>query len=193
MICCDHYHYKDLAYEGSTHVPFIVRFPQHWDRRHQVRNELVELRDIMPTLCGAAGVDILIQWTDKAFAVASGETTDWRDHLQGEHTVSYGLEWGNQWVTDGRHKYVWFHHTGREFFFDLEQDPGECRNLINDPAYAERIDLLRRRLAEINERRGDPRGQDGKLVPQPQGALRLSPYYEKWKRRAEEIDHGAQP
>ncbi|MGI6083698.1 MAG: arylsulfatase [Limnochordia bacterium] len=192
----DHYHWrKTYAYEGSAHVPFIVRFPLHWDLpRHQVRDELVELRDVMPTLLDAAGVDIPESVDGQSLLpLLRGETADWREYVQGEHTLSYGLEWGNQWITDGRHKYVWFHHTGRELFFDLEQDPGECRNLIADPAYAERINLLRQRLADINERRGDPRGQGGKLVSQPQGALRLSPYYQEWKRRAEEIDHGAQP
>jgi hypothetical protein len=42
-------------------------------------------------------------------------------------------------------------------------------------------------LAKINEDRGDPRGQNGKLVPRPDGALMTSPNYEKWKKRAEEI------
>jgi hypothetical protein len=89
-----------------------------------------------------------------------------------------------QYVTDGREKYVWFHHTGAEQFFDLGADPGECRDLAQDPSAAERVARWRRRLAEVNEGRGDPRGRDSRLVPQPDGALRLSPNYQKWKERA---------
>jgi hypothetical protein len=31
-------------------------------------------------------------------------------------------------------------------FFDLERDPGELRNLVGDPAYAEEIAALTKRL-----------------------------------------------
>jgi hypothetical protein len=92
-----------------------------------------------------------------------------------------------QYVTDGREKYIWFHHTGREQFFDLEKDPLECHDLAKDPAAEQRIALWRKRLADINENRGDPRGKDGKLVPQPGGALTLSPNYRKWKERGEKV------
>ena len=37
-----------------------------------------------------------------------------------------------QFVTDGRKKYVWYPRTGEKQFFNLEADPGECRNLINE-------------------------------------------------------------
>ena len=65
--------------------------------------------------------------------------------------------------------------------------PLECRELSENPDYQARIELWRSRLAEINEKRGDPRGQDGKLVPQPDGALSLSPNYQKWKERGQAI------
>ena len=99
-----------------------------------------------------------------------------------------GKEYGMQYVTDGKEKYIWYHHTGREQLFDLVADPYECRDLSRDGAHAQRLAVWRRRLAEINERRGDPRGQGGRLTPQPGGALTFSPHYHEWKRRAEAID-----
>lgn len=192
----DHYHWrKTYAYEGSSHVPFIVRFPQNWDLpRGKVYSEVVEHRDIMPTFLDAAGVAIPESVDGQSLLqLPRGEATGWREFIQGEHTLSYGLEWGNQWITDGHQKYVWFHHTGRELLFDLDTDPGECMNLSEDPDYADRKKAWRGRLATINERRGDPRGLDGRLVVQPNGALRLSPFYHRWKKRAAELDHGARP
>ena len=91
-----------------------------------------------------------------------------------------------QYVTDGREKYIWFHYTGEEQFFDLTTDPLECAELSKDPKWQDRISVWRKRLAEINEERGDPRGKNGELVPQPDGAITLSPNYEKWKKKAEE-------
>ncbi|MBT4096228.1 MAG: hypothetical protein HOE86_01200, partial [Gemmatimonadetes bacterium] len=66
----------------------------------------------------------------------------------------------------------------------LRSDPSESHNLSADPAAADRIDVWRQRLARINEERGDPRGQAGQLVAQPDGALRLSPNYARWRDQA---------
>jgi arylsulfatase A-like enzyme len=170
-----------------------MRYPQSWDLPRNTRIEApVELRDIMPTLLDAAGVEIP-ESVDGASLLSlardecevGGVHEGWRDFVQGEHTSCYTFEHGMQYATDGLEKYIWFHHTGRQQFFDLREDPGECRDLAASPAHAERVELWRKRLADLNERRGDPRGRDGQLVPQPDGALSLSPNYARWKERAD--------
>ena len=187
----DHHHWrKTYAYEGSAHIPFVVRWPTAWSGevpRNVVHEEPVELRDIMPTLLDAAGVEVPESVDgDSLLALARGQRQGaWREFVQGEHTTCYDHEHGMQYVTDGREKYVWFHHTGAEQFFDLVADPGECLDLAADPAAQARVEVWRQRLAVVNERRGDPRGQGGRLVTQPDGALRLSPNYERWQARAE--------
>ncbi len=183
----DHHHWrKTYAYEGSARVPFIVAWPEGWQLpQGQTVEAPVELRDIMPTLLEAAGADIPASVDGRSMLpLLRGTTDEWREFVQGEHTQCYDHEHGMQYATDGREKYIWFHHTGAEQFFDLSRDPGECVDLAADPASAERVALWRRRLADINERRGDPRGCNGELVPQPDGALRLSPNYHRWKKRA---------
>ncbi len=185
----DHHHWrKTYAYEGSAKVPFIVAFPRDWNiEGGQVIDAPIELRDIMPTLLDAAGVPVPDSVDGESLiGLCKGEREGWRSFVQGEHTYCYTKEQGMQYVTDGREKYIWFHHTGREQFFNLVDDPMECRNLADDPGMQERIDIWRRRLADINERRGDPRGSEGRLVPQPSGAITLSPNYWKWKQKAEE-------
>lgn len=187
----DHYHWrKTYGYEGSARVPCIVHCPPAWKMpQGQVFDQVVELRDIMPTLLDAAGVPIPESVDGRSLLdLMRGKDDGWREFIQGEHTMSYGLTWGNQWVTDGREKYIWFHHTGRELFFHLQDDPAECHDLSRDPAWQARIAVWRRRLADINEQRGDPRGQNGELVPQPKGAIKLSPFYEKWKAAADAVN-----
>ena len=56
--------------------------------------------------------------------------------------------------------------------------------MSKDPVKSDRVSFWRGRLAEINEKRGDPRGSGGRLVEQPEGAMILSPNYQKWKDRA---------
>ncbi|MDA0745264.1 MAG: arylsulfatase [bacterium] len=187
----DHHHWrKTYAYEGSARIPFLMRYPTTWDLpRNQTLNQPIELRDIMPTLLDAAGASIPDSCDGQSLLrLARGETEGWRTCVQGEHTTCYDKEHGMQYVTDGLEKYIWFHHTGKEQFFDLEADPLECHDLAADPAQQDRIDIWRSRLAQINEERGDPRGKNGRLVPQPNGALTLSPNYQKWKDRAVELE-----
>ena len=185
----DHHHWrKTYAYEGSARVPFIVAWPESWDLPGgQTVEAPVELRDIMPTLLDAAGCEIPESVDGSSLLpLLRGEAGGWREFVQGEHTSCYDREHGMQYVTDGREKYVWFHHTGAEQFFDLAADPGECRDLAQAPEAAGRVARWRGRLAEVNEQRGDPRGAGGELVPQPDGALALSPNYARWKVLADE-------
>lgn len=183
----DHHHWrKTYAYEGSARIPFLMRFPKSWDLdREQVLDQPIELRDIMPTILDAADVSIPDSVDGESLLkLARDPRADWREFVQGEHTTCYDRDYGMQYVTDGREKYIWYHHTGEEMFFDLRSDPLECRELSESPDHADRVALWRKRLADINERRGDPRGQNGELVVQPEGALTLSPKYEEWKQRA---------
>ncbi|MDA0335092.1 MAG: arylsulfatase [bacterium] len=185
----DHHHWrKTYAYEGSARIPFVVQWPTAWGddvARDTVRDAPIELRDIMPTLLQAAGVDIPESVDGSSLLpLARDASVPWRAFVQGEHSTCYDEEHGMQYVTDGVQKYIWFHHTGHEQFFDLTTDPGECIDLAADPAWQACIDVWRSRLAEVNEKRGDPRGQGGRLITQPDGALRLSPNYARWRDQA---------
>lgn len=188
----DHYHWrKTYAYEGSAHIPFIVSYPQSWGMpQGQIVDSVVELRDIMPTILEAAGVPIPESVDgESVLRLCRGDRSGWRRYIQGEHSTSYTHEAAMQYITDGREKYIWFHRTGHHQLFDLTRDPMECHDLSKDPTAQERIEYWSRQLAEINERRGDPRGKNGRLIPQPDGVMSLSPNYWKWKQRADELEH----
>lgn len=182
----DHHHWrKTYAYEGSARIPWIVRPPASWSMPGgRALDRVVELRDILPTFWEAAGLEIP-QTVDgrSVLSLLRDPEGEWREFIQGEHTVCYRREYGMQYLTDGREKYIWFHHTGREQLFDLAEDPNEQHDRSGAEAARPRLELWRRRLADINERRGDPRGKEGRLVVQEQ-ALTLSPNYDRWKQAA---------
>ena len=179
---------KGYSYDGSSRIPFFIKYPDTWDMpRGQVCDEIIEMRDLMPTVLDAAAVDIPDCVDGKSvIPLARGESTEWREYLQGEQTNLHGREDGMQFIVNKREKYTWFHHTGKEQYFNLIDDPQECHDLAGNPAARDRIEAMRSLLARVNEERGDPRGQGGRLVVQPDGALLRSPNYAKWKERADE-------
>lgn len=72
-----------------------------------------------------------------------------------ETAYSFFLQQGytNALVVGGNLKYHTYAHEERgampDVLFDLDADPGETRNLVDDPAYAVALRELRRRPAEV--------------------------------------------
>ncbi|WP_166849034.1 arylsulfatase [Isoptericola sp. BMS4] len=143
----DHHLYrKSLPYEGSARIPFVVSGP---GVEPGVDDRVVELRDVMPTLLGLAGVEVPpgVEGLD----ALAGRRRSW---LHGEHTVHVpGMGGSVQWLTDGRWKYVWRSEDGREQLFDLATDPDELHDLADggSPVLAECRAELTARLRDRPE------------------------------------------
>ncbi|GAB3559572.1 arylsulfatase [Spelaeicoccus albus] len=156
---------KGVGFEGSAHVPFIVAGAPNDDGvgKNQVVDDVVELRDIAPTLLDLAGLEVPESCDGRSLVpfLRGDQVHDWRDWLHGEHTL-FGQSL--QWVTDGHVKYLWASGWGTDELFDLDSDPGELRNLADDPEHAELRDLWRSRL--IGDLTGREEGfvRDGDLV-----------------------------
>ncbi|GIG55938.1 arylsulfatase [Longispora fulva] len=155
----DHHLYrKAVPYEGSARVPFLLAGPGI--ARGVVRDDLAELRDVMPTLLAAAGLPI--PGSVEGEALVDVERAP-RAHLHGEHTDHYCGQHGSiQWITDERHKYVWRSSDGLEQLFDLTADPGEVHDLAGtEPRTVEKL-----RAILVEELKNRPQGlvRDGQLV-----------------------------
>ncbi len=158
----DHHLYrKSVPYEGSARVPFIITGPDI--PAGVVTDQVVELRDVMPTLLDAAGIGIP-ETVDGAsvLPLTTGDAAGWREYLHGEH-----LHLGQQsvhYLTDGREKYVWCSGTGIEQLFDLRADPTELHDLGRDPAAADRVAGWRSRLVDSLRDRPEGYVADDRLV-----------------------------
>jgi arylsulfatase A-like enzyme len=154
---------KAYPYEGSAHIPMIVKPPTQSDMPKHVKVDApVCLRDIIPTLLDAAGLPIPESLDGiSMLEIATGNHKPARPLIQGEHTL-----FGNQsimFVTNGHRKYVWFTESGQEQFFDLDIDPQELHDARNDAGYEEEINTLRNFL--IAELEGREEGfTDGKVL-----------------------------
>ncbi|RAR44693.1 arylsulfatase [Paenibacillus sp. MDMC362] len=159
-----HYFRKSLAYEGSTRIPFIVNDPSGrygFSKGSRVQ-EVIELRDIMPTFLDAAGAEIPPSVEGQSLLpLCTGRDTAWRSYIHGEQAFG---EQSNHWVTDGSTKYIWYSQTGEEQLFDLTADPHETVNLAANTDQEPRLHEWRARLIQELEDREEGFVQDGKLM-----------------------------
>lgn len=152
----DHHMFrKSEPYQGSACVPMIFNAPALGIGQSQVCDEAVCLEDIMPTCLDIAGVPIPLSVDGiSLMPLLKGEKTTkgnpWRQCIFGEHAPNA------HFVTDGVHKFVWRVASGNEQLFDLNNDPGELRNLVNIARHKTVADTWRQRL--INHLKDRPEG-----------------------------------
>ncbi len=93
------------------------------------------------------------------------DASTWRAMLHGEHTYhGRGVSESVHFAVTDRDKYIWFSHDGLEQYFDLENDPTECEERVNDASCAPRIAELRDYLVEQLTGREEGFVRDGRLV-----------------------------
>ena len=150
---------KSVAYEGSARIPFLLHIPpalrEGWGESGDV-DAIAELRDVMPTLLDAAGVQIPESVDGRSLRPSLADREPVREHLHGEHLIGSLGRHSMQWIRSERYKYVWLSGDGHEQLFDLEADPGEQRDLAADPAHAQQ--LARHRAWLVEQLRGREEG-----------------------------------
>ncbi len=163
---------KTYAYEGSARIPFLVVPPEGSER--STADEVVELRDIMPTVLDAAAIDCPTTVDGRSvLPVLKRQAPDWRPYIHGEHCTCYDSAQEMQYVTDGRRKFIWLPRIDIEQFFDLEDDPGETHNLIDDPSHVEEVEKWRGFLTSELQSRNCGWVKNGR--PYCPGSVLLSP------------------
>lgn len=143
----DHHRFqKSLPYEGSANIPFIMADPGNKLnlKKGQISNEVVELRDIMPTFLDAANAPIPESVEGQSVcSIARDVKTSWRKELHGEHSLGND---SHHYMTDGEEKYIWFSQTGEEQLFDLKNDPNELEDISESQEWQSRLIYWRDQL-----------------------------------------------
>lgn len=179
----DHHHWrKTYPYEGSTHIPYIVKWPAGLSKSVPDGSRIeqpVELRDFLPTFIDIANGSIPPDMDGQSLLkLVQGEQEQWRPYIDMEHATCYSDD--NYWaaLTDGKIKYVWNFHNGSEQLFDLREDPGETHDLSENEAYQHKLSELRKAMMNHLSERGDSFVKEGKLVTRGTTLL-YSPNYPK--------------
>jgi len=142
---------KIAPFKEAQNIPFIVMGPGIQkgviDRKNMVNGGI----DLLPTLCDLAGIKIPADMPGLSMKpLLTGQTDDLGRH----YIFTESANW-YQVVKDGRYKYTIGECTGAPvLLFDLQTDPLEMTNQIDNPHYARIKDELSKALADKLQERG---------------------------------------
>jgi arylsulfatase A-like enzyme len=140
---------KQNMYEEAVRVPLIVRGPGF---QSGVKcDALVDLMDIMPTMCDIAGALIPSGVQGRTLTpLLTGRRNKLRDSIFCHYDDLFRM------VRTQQHKLVHHLKSGREEVFHTETDPYEQNNLIESAVHAPILNDLRGRLAQWRKAVNDP-------------------------------------
>lgn len=137
---------KNTFFDHSVKVPLVIRWKNHLEAG-QIRKEIVNLIDLAATFVEVGGATPLPNASGRSFLKLVTEcATEWNNQTFSEFyggLVSIDTSMiANRMVRDERYKYNHYHGHAPELF-DMINDPGETRDLINDSAHHENAERLR--------------------------------------------------
>ena len=156
---------KGYPYQSSIHIPLMIVDPgQNIAPRAQLKptiDEIVELRDILPTLIDLTTHDKILTVDGQSIKplLFKEHQENWRSHLHGEHILG---DYSSQFILKDGWKYIWYSQTDREQLFHVSEDSHEIEDLAAQ--VPDKVSELRQLL--IEELTGRPEGfvQEQELV-----------------------------
>jgi arylsulfatase A-like enzyme len=160
-------------YENSIKVPFVASHPGVIPES-SVQQAMVASYDFMPTLLDYLGLPLPdTQLPGESFLPAlKGEATAARDSI-----VVYDEYGYCRMIRTERWKYVHRYHDGPHELWDLENDPGERTNLVEEAQHAELISNLKDQMESWFEQYVD---EDKDGISFDVGAGQHRPVGPKW-------------
>lgn len=117
---------KMLPYEGSSRIPFIMRYPERLEAG-SVDNRFVDINDILPTVLDVAGVEYPKPEILPGESIFIKNGFKDREVQYVEH--SHGCRrWAS--LRNSKYKYTYYYGGGKEELFDMENDSDETTNLL---------------------------------------------------------------
>ena len=145
---------KRWMYEETLRIPLLVRWPGV-TQPASVKADLVQNIDYAPTLLDMAGIRVPARMQGKSLVpLLKGSAANWRKSIyyhfyeddDADHKVPrhYGVR------TD-RYKLMHFYQLHEWEMYDIQSDPNELKNIVNDAAYAGLRDSLKKELGRLQE------------------------------------------
>jgi len=146
---------KKKFYEASARVPLVIRWPERFPDGGTVE-ENVNLIDLYATLSELAGLPVPDDLDSRSLVpLLEGDGADWNNE-----TVSQ-YDGRNLLVKRDDLKYQYYGDSDSEVLWDLDRDPSETENFVDDPAYADAVERFRDRRDELGYGPNPDPGYDG--------------------------------
>ena len=155
---------KRTMHEPSVRVPMIVRYPALTpvDRPKRIRQQVLTT-DVAPTVLELCDAEPLVQIHGKSFKklVSEGDP-DWRTgwFYYYDYEKQFPYTPNVRGIRTDRWKYIRYPHGDgspdrhEAELYDLDSDPKELRNLIDDPHHQNLVGNLNRQLLELMQQAG---------------------------------------
>ncbi|RKF17582.1 DUF4976 domain-containing protein [Altericroceibacterium spongiae] len=183
---------KRNAYEPSVRVPMLVYAPGHVAADKTV-DAVVRNLDLAPTFLDVAGIAEPDQMEGQSFLPLLDGMESASEWNAQDFVYEYYWEWSfpetptTFAIERDRFKYIQYHGIWDiEELYDLEKDPEEMHNLIDDPDYLQKKIALRKALFEqLANNEGEhhirytERTSEG-LVHRKKGGPRAADFPDKW-------------
>ena len=134
----DHWH-KSTLWQRSTHVPLIIKAPG-LTKNNSICASPVSLISLYPTLAELCGLP-KPTGTDgiSIFPLLANPDLDWESPVLVEYLK------GNCAIIAGKYQLIHY-RDGENELYDLEKDPNEWKNLVNEPEYT---NVMKKLLKEV--------------------------------------------
>ena len=174
------HHGKASPYDYGVHEPLAIMWPSRVPADRTV-TDFVSFADFAPTFLEAAGIAPPDSMTGRSILSLLESKESGRIDPQ-RNSIVTGLEWHGEFdpvsrssrtIRDDRYAYLVRYHNvdaqgepltseraiepASEEFYDLESDPWQQKNLVDDPAYVKEIKRLADQLREVGLQSQDPR------------------------------------
>lgn len=143
---------KRIAYENSMRIPMLIRYPKSIQKKSVIEKTALNI-DLAPTILEWAGVQKPSYMQGKSLLPLfdkKQQNNQWRNAFMFEYYVDDAYPYaGPNMLALRTEKYKLvdaFLENDIDELYDLEKDPGEMINLINDPAYQKIATQLRKEL-----------------------------------------------
>jgi arylsulfatase A-like enzyme len=153
---------KRTMHEESIRVPMLVRYPEKIKPGTKVPQMVLNI-DLAPSvleMCDATALQNIhgMSWA----GLVSGKSSEWRDAWYYEYNYEKQFPYtpNVRGVRTDRWKYVHYPHGDggpdrhKSELYDLKNDPGELKNLIDDPTHKDTIAALKKQLQMLMKQTG---------------------------------------
>ena len=143
---------KRFMYDVSMQTPLLARWPGHIPV-NSINNNLVQNIDFAPTILDFAGVKTP-GWMHGISL--KNIMTGKQDKLSRKYLYYHYYEYSKDHtviphlgIRGDRYKLIYFYTVNEWEFYDLEKDPAEQNNLINDPSQQTNISQMKKELKNL--------------------------------------------